>query len=277
MLETSFGRNEEEIKEQTLAALLRQLPEELRSIWQEKTDELEIESAILLMKRIVSARNEAKERIFTSINNIEDPNLKEEVRLAVHTVEHSFGDPSLFVGNGSVAEVYFIPDAPHVCVKYLINPDMAREHGNNFREEFAYLDHMYGFVVDGIRAPHPFFYHMSDFGTCFGMEKIEGKSLNLIIENPDLIDFLDVIKQQDMDDILRRMKNFITRMHTDKKLVHRDLTARNIMVDKEGNWYVIDFGRARPIEIGDNSTDMSEASDFPTAESSIRTLFAKIS
>jgi tRNA A-37 threonylcarbamoyl transferase component Bud32 len=73
------------------------------------------------------------------------------------------------------------------------------------------------------------------------------------------------------------MRNFITKMHTEKKLVHRDLTARNIMIDRDGNWYVIDFGRARPIEIGDDSTDMSEASDVPTAEGAIRALFAKIS
>ncbi len=263
-------------KEDNLTHLLAQLPEELRITWRRKTDELDIDEAIIAVREMLDRRKEAKEKIFTTINEIESPVLQEEVRRAVHTIEHAFGNAELFVGNGSVAEVYYIPEAPHVCVKYLKNPAMAREHGNNFREESQYLNDMKGFVIDGIRVPHLLFYHMSDFGTCFGMERIDGKSINLITENPEIIDYLDVIKNQDMNDVLRRMRNFITTMHKEKRLVHRDLTARNIMVDREGNWYVIDFGRARPIEIGDDSTDLSEASDVPTAEGAIRALFAKI-
>lgn len=264
-------------KENNLSQLLGTLPQELRDIWRAKTDNYELDDAIEMVREILRKRSVAKEKVFTSISEIKDVSLKEEVRLAVHTVEHSFGNAELFVGNGSVAEVYYIPQAPHVCVKYLVNPSMAREHGNNFREESQYLEHMKGFVVDGIRAPHLLFYHMSDFGTCFGMEKIDGKSINIITESPESIDFLDVIKKQDMNNVLKRMRNFITKMHVEKKLVHRDLTARNIMVDRNGDWYVIDFGRARPIEIGDDSTDRSEASDVPTAEGAIRALFAKIS
>jgi tRNA A-37 threonylcarbamoyl transferase component Bud32 len=264
-------------KENELTRLLAKLPADLREIWREKTDDFSIDAAISTIQDVLKSRDVAKERIFTTINEIRNPSLQEEVRAAVRTVESSFGRAELFVGNGSVAEVYYIPEAPHVCVKYLINPAMAREHGNNFREESQYLNHMKGFIVDGIRVPDLLFYHMSDFGTCFGMEKIDGKSINIITDNPESIDFLEVIKKQDMQEVLKKMRNFITKMHTEKKLVHRDLTARNIMIDRDGNWYVIDFGRARPIEIGDDSTDMSEASDVPTAEGAIRALFAKIS
>lgn len=264
-------------KENELNQLLNQLPKELRGRWEREADNLNLDEAILLVKKVLNDRNIAKETIFTSINEIDDPILKEELRKAVKTVEGSFGRADLFVGNGSVAEVYYIPEAPHVCVKYLINPNMAREHGNNFREESQHLNHMKGLVVDGIRVPNLLFYHMSDFGTCFGMEKIDGKSINIITDSPDSIDYLDVIKKQDMNVVLLRMRNFITKMHEEKKLVHRDLTARNIMVDRNGDWYIIDFGRAKAIEIGDDSTDMSEASDIPTAEGAIRALFAKIS
>lgn len=267
---------ESQNKETELALVLSKLPIELRKIWTERTDELAIDDAITLIRDILRKRDIAKEKIFTSINEIKDPTLQEEVRAAVHTVEGSFGNAELFVGNGSVAEVYFLPEAPHVCVKYLINPNMAREHGNNFREESDHLNTMQGFTVEGIRAPDLFFYHNSDFGTCFGMEKIDGKSINIITESPESIDYLDVIKKQDMHDVLRRMRAYITKMHSEKKIVHRDLTARNIMVDRNGDWYVIDFGRAKRIEIGDSSTDMSEDSDAPTAEGAIRALFAKI-
>lgn len=267
---------QEEHKEEVLERLLGQLPKELRSKWEDKAYDLPVEEALLLIKKVLSDRNVAKETMFTEINKIEDPNLKDEVRFAVKTVESSFGNPQHFVGNGSVAEVYEIPQAPHVCVKYLVNPAMAREHGNNFREEAQYLNDMNGCVIDGIRVPNLLFYHTSDFGTCFGMEKIDGKSINLITENPESIDYLDVIKKQNMSDVLLRMRNFILHMHKEKKLVHRDLTARNIMVDRKGDWYIIDFGRAKRIEIGDSSTDLSENADVPTAESAIRGLFAKL-
>ncbi|MCF7898377.1 MAG: protein kinase [Candidatus Pacebacteria bacterium] len=264
-------------KDDELESLLTQLPKELRSKWEDKAYNLNVDEAILLIRKVLSDRGVAKETMFTEIGKIEDPVLKEEVRVAVKTVEGSFGNPSLFVGNGSVAEVYEIPEAPHVCVKYLVNPLMAKEHGNNFREESQYLDDMNGFVVDGIRVPNLLFYHTSDFGTCFGMEKINGKSINLIAEKPESVDYLDVIKRQNMMEVISRMRNFIMRMHKEKKIVHRDLTARNIMVDKNGDWYVIDFGKAKRIEIGDDSTDLSENSDASTVENAIRGLFAKIS
>ena len=267
-------------KYEVLDNLLDSLPDELKKIWKQKIGdpvaEEDIDKAIITIENVLSKRKEAKETLFTSISEIKDEELKEEVRTAVQQVEKSFGNPSLFVGNGSVAEVYYLPQAPHVCVKYLVNPDKAKEHGNNFREESEHLHNMRGFVVEDIRVPDLFFYHMSNFGTCFGMEKIEGKSINLITENPECIDYLSILQGQDMKDVLRRMKNFISKMHSEKKLVHRDLTARNIMVDKNGKWYVIDFGRAKQIEIGDPSTEVSENADYGSAEGAIRALFAKI-
>jgi tRNA A-37 threonylcarbamoyl transferase component Bud32 len=100
--------------------------------------------------------------------------------------------------------------------------------------------------------------------------------LDRIMEKPESIDFLDVITSQKQEDVIRRMKNFIKEMHAQKKMVHRDLSPRNIMVDRGGNWYVIDYGRARRIEIGDDTTDVSESSDIAGAENAIRQLYAKL-
>jgi tRNA A-37 threonylcarbamoyl transferase component Bud32 len=273
----SFGGNvESDNDEQELTLLLAKLPLEIRTHWQKKADELALDEAIELVREAVKNRNEAKEKIFTELGDIENPELKEEVRSVIRAIETTFGDTNYFVGNGSVAEVYHMPYAPHVCVKYLVHPEKAREHGNNFREEKDYLEDLHRFTVDGIRVPDVYFYHMSDFGTCFGMENIDGLSLDRIIENPEGIDFLDVIASQKQEDVIQRMRNFITRMHKEKKIVHRDLSPRNIMVDKEGNWYVIDYGRARRIEIGDDTTDVSETTDIASAENAIRQLYAKI-
>lgn len=221
--------------------LLAKLPQELRVKWQEKADDLSLGEAIKLIRSVLDERSEAKEKIFTEIHEIENPELKEEVRSVIKAIETTFGDANYFVGNGTVAEVYHMPYAPHVCVKYLVDPEKAREHGNNFREEKDYLEDLHGFEVDGIRVPDVYFYHMSEFGTCFGMENIDGKSLDRIMENPEAVDFLDVIRSQKQEDVIARIRNFVLQMHSKKKIVHRDFSPRNVMVDREGNWYVIDL------------------------------------
>lgn len=263
-------------KEKELAGLLAKLPQELRKKWELKSDELPLEEAISLVRDVIAKRVEAKERIFTEIHTIENPELQKEIRSVVSTIEKTFGDANFFVGNGSVAEVYHMPYAPHVCVKYLVSPAAAREHGNNFREEVGYLDDLHGFQIEGVRVPNAYFYHMSDFGTCFGMENIDGLSLDRVIDKLDTVDFLEVIKSQKKEDVIFKIRAFISAMHAEKKIVHRDLSPRNIMVDREGRWYIIDFGRAKRIEIGDQSTDMSETTDLASAENAIRQLYEKI-
>jgi tRNA A-37 threonylcarbamoyl transferase component Bud32 len=262
--------------EEDVARLFATLPKELRVRWEEEVESLDTEEAYAFVKSLIERRQEAKEKVFTKIASILSPEVKEEVRSVVKAIEGTFGDSNYFVGNGSVAEVYEMPYASHVCVKYLVNPSMAREHGNSFQEEVGYMEDLDGFEVEGIRVPSVYFYHSSDFGTCFGMEKIKGASLNLIIENPDKYPFVEHIKKQDMKEVIRRYKAFVVAMHEEKKLVHRDITPRNMMVDEEGNWYLIDFGRAKKIEIGDDSTDRFEGVDIASVESAVRELYAKI-
>jgi tRNA A-37 threonylcarbamoyl transferase component Bud32 len=274
----SFGNSaaqESESKEHELEVLFSKLPEELRARWKERTDELNVDAAIQFVREVIKNRNEAKEKIFTEVHDIENPELKEEVRSIISHIENTFGNHDHFLGSGTIARVYSMPYAPHVCVKYILE-DMLAKHGNTMRQEVEYMTEMRNFLVAGIRIPKVYFKHTLDL-SCFGMERIDGMSLDQIIANPHDCDFLEKIKEQDMTEVIGKMKKFIETMHKDMKLVHRDLLERNIMVDREGNWYVIDFGKAKRIEIGDTTTDLSEATDFPTAENAIRKLFRAIS
>ncbi len=141
---TAQPENKAESNERKLADLFSKLPKQLQDLWREKTEAmgLEDEEAIKVIEDVLRQRAEVKERIFTRIHEIESPELKEEVRGVVHAVENTFGDMNYFVGNGSVAEVYETPYSKRVCVKYLVNVEMAKEHGNNFQEEVGYLEDM---------------------------------------------------------------------------------------------------------------------------------------
>ncbi len=268
---------QEDHKEEVLEDLLHQLPEELAEKWRQKIESVtSLDDAILMIRNVLVARNNAKEKMFTKIQDIKDPEIQEEVRGVIGIIESTLGNEDHFIGSGSIARVYTTPYAPHVCVKYIVDQNMLERHGNTMRQEVDYLVDLDTFCVEGIRIPRVYFQHMSENVTCFGMETVDGMSLDKIIENPHDCSFLELLQKQDMAEVLRKMKVFLTKLQEEKKIVHRDLATRNIMVDKNGTWYVIDFGKAKKIEIGDDSTVMSEQADFAMAESSIRQLFAKI-
>lgn len=270
-------KQKNESQEDELERLISLLPKELQNRWIDQIEELEIDEAITFVQNIIAKREEAKEKIFTNVYNLESEVLQKEVRSVLRDVETTLGNESYFLGEGAVAKVYETPYAPHVCVKYIVNNEMLERHGNTMRQEADYLVLLDNFSVEGIRIPKIHFRYMSENVVCFGMEKVDGMSLDKIINDRDSCDFLEVITRQDKSKVLHAMKSFISKMHDDMKVVHRDLAPRNIMVDRNGVWYVIDFGKAKKIEIGDSSTDIAEETDWLTAENSIKELFAKIS
>lgn len=72
---------------------------------------------------------------------------------------------------------------------------------------------------------------------------------------------------------MRRFTNYLTRMHKEKKIVHRDVDDGNIMIDKDGNWYLIDFGRVKRIEIGEDASVLEEE-DFKEMRFTIREIYS---
>lgn len=276
-LEQPIDEKSREHKETELEALLKKLPKDLSITWRAKSDEVDsIDEAINLVRNFIDQRAVVKERIFTKIHEIKDEQIKGEVREVIRHIGDTFGSDEHYLGKGQMGKVYRTSYAPHVCIKYITESSMLERHGNTMSQEIKYLEDLEGFVVEGIRVPMVYFDHMSENISCYGMETIEGKSLDQIIVDPHACEFLDVLRKQDMKDVLRRMKLFIQKLHDEMKIVHRDLATRNIMVSATGDWYVIDFGKAKRIEIGDSTTEMSQATDFPSAENAIRKLFAAI-
>lgn len=264
-------------KEDELDSLLEQFPKELRGKWEKIVEGMDdIDQALNTMRQAISERNRVIRKSFEEVMEIKDLTIKQEVVMVLESIDSTFGDETYFIGEGTVGKVYSMPYAPHVCVKYITDKDMLQKHGNTVRQEIEYLIELDDFVVGNIQAPQVLFNYKSQVIEAFGMKTIDGLSLDKIIADRNSCDFLEVIRKQDVKDVVKNMKDFITKMHEEKKIVHRDLAPRNIMVDRNGVWYVIDFGKSKKIEIGDSSTELSQQSDFASAENAIRVLFSKM-
>lgn len=243
------------ISEQDINLALLKLPQEFRQKWRDKFDDADDLSLCMLdLNEFLKRRNE----VFISSVEI-DPNLSEtiksEVRAVIDSINRTFGDTNYFLGNGYTAEVYEMPIAPHLCVKY-IHDQNAYNENNHMRVEYNFLSSLRDINYGNVRSPGPAFLriHPSD-GHVYGMEKVNGKSLSQILEKPEEnMELIKVCKGLDGDEIISQMEGYIKLMH-ENKITHNDLFMRNIMVDINGNFFVIDFGKAKLEDLGDNHDD----------------------
>lgn len=235
-----------EDKEVKLESLFAKLPLELRSLWEHRLENKSIEESIATLEEVIGKR---KKLLDTKM---------EKVRYLIDEIKRSGGEEKFFLGKGSVARVYRTPYSEDVGVKILVNEEQRKKHGNTFSEEGKYMEEMEDFEVDGIRTPHVYYFDKNE-GVYIGMEIIDGKSLRDIKANKEAShDLVQLILSQDKNDVIRRLQHFIKAMHAQKGILHRDLDDGNIMIDKHGHWYIIDFGRAKKIDVGEDATHLED-------------------
>lgn len=243
------------VSEQDINLALLKLPSEFRQKWRDKFDDADDLSICMMdLNEFLKKRDE----LFISSVEV-DPNLsetvKKEVGVVVESIKRTFGDTNYFLGNGYTAEVYEMPIAPHLCVKYIHNQNAYNEN-NHMRVEYNLLSSLRDVKYGRVRTPAPAFLriHPSE-GHTYGMEKVKGKSLSQILEKPEeSMELIKVCKALNRDEIIGQMEGYIKLMH-ENKITHNDLFMRNIMVDTSGNFFVIDFGKAKLEDLGDNHDD----------------------
>lgn len=208
-----------------------------------------------------------------------EPGLNEEIIEEIHETERmirqTFGDPHYFIGNGRVAEVYEFPTAPDICVKYVKDQEAYNE-GNHLRVEFRFLEDLRGVVVEGVRSPDPYFIriHPSE-GHSYGMERIKGKSLSAILERPaENAELIELIRGLNQAEVKNKLVAYMSELHK-RKVTHGDLFMRNIMVDSQGDFFVIDFGKAKTEEVGEDHEDRRKR-DIATLTSELGAFFESI-
>lgn len=265
----------EEDYEKIIESMIRFLPAPLQERWRSAYYDAEEPERV-----VADLRSFMEERRRVALDAVEvSPDLTEELReevvKVIESIRNAFGNTSYFLGNGATAEVYLLPLAPHVCTKYIVSQEKYNE-GNHIRKEFEILSDIRLLSVDNVRAPKPIFLriHPSE-GHSYGMERVDGSSLSVILEKPsDNRSLVEIAKKMDREKAIASILAYVKEMHA-KKLIHGDLFQRNIMLDKSGNFFVIDFGKASYEEIGEDKEDAMRR-ELSTAENEMRLFFKGI-
>jgi serine/threonine protein kinase len=143
------------------------------------------------------------------------------------------------IGEGRTAKILVIREGSKTCLKVISEKEISC---NSVEEEMRFSDLL---SSKGFKVPRPVCAINSDKNDYFFMEAIQGFSLRDLIEK-DLISELP--QNFDFKKFFASLRLMIEGMH-DEKIYHRDLHDGNVMIDKEGEPVVIDFGDAIELKL----------------------------
>ena len=161
------------------------------------------------------------------------------------------------VGSGGMAEVYLAHDRlldREVAVKAL-NDELARDP--------QFVERFHREARAAARLSHPNIVALHDYGATddayfIVMEYIDGRTVGDLVEAQGPLDPVRVAK------IASDVASALDRAHR-AGLVHRDVSAGNVMVSASGETKVTDFGIARIMDEHDQETTVGAKAVFGTA------------
>ncbi len=209
------------------------------------------------------------------INENVEPEVAAMITSFDRRVADAFGRHDLFLDRGSTAEVYALPGHEGICVKYITDQERYNEN-NHLRTEFRYLDTLSGLSYGHARLPRPYFLRIHPVdGHSYGMEHIKGKSLSQLLQKPDASpELIKFAKEADREAILDDLLGLVELLH-EHGVTHNDLKSRNIMFDATGEWFIIDFGKARREGPGEDHERLRKI-DIASLKGEIREFFKKL-
>ncbi len=137
------------------------------------------------------------------------------------------------IGKGKTAEVFVCEKDPWLCFKIISTSYYPRL---NVDQEMKFMDRA---IQLGIRTPKPLFCMNHGGMEVLAMERVNGYTVKEIIEGN-----LDLPSDFDLEIFFQELSKFIEKMHNNR-IYHRDFHEGNVMIDKNGKPWIIDFGDAR--------------------------------
>jgi|GEM_PF-1906622 len=249
-----------------LYTLLARLPESLRKEHMHRISHLADEEAEGYLFAVHERRDAAIRESVVSDETFE-PYFEKHSKEIWHALETTvFEDKENVIGRGSTAFITrfnledISSDIPiptdEIAIKYLVTPNpntlsVSGEHDIIVEvEQMRRIEHAENLSVgpnSHIRVPHPYFYYQKGKIQCYGMELIDGINLERGASgdySPELkAQLREALRNTDRDTLMKEIDLFFTTMHT--ICHHGDVKPANMMVSKEGTFYVIDFGQSK--------------------------------
>ena len=181
-----------------------------------------------------------------------------------------FEDHENLLGAGTTARIkgYEVTDGEKVlrlAIKYLVSPNdktLSASGEHDMITEVERIQRVEEIEASGefehISVHHPYFHLKTSKIESYGMQLIEGFNLDLEqfktgnkTISPELA---TKISELDLAAVNNEIERFFNRMH--EYCLHGDIKPRNIMIDNDGKFYIIDFGQSvLAHEIDENGRD----------------------
>lgn len=160
-------------------------------------------------------------------------------------VEEIIANPDKYIDSGGAGDVYRF-SSDKICIKVFKGHKSRQEKKTGIDYvgiEARMTLRLAGVEIDGVRSPICYGYWKSD---------TDGRSA-IIMEELDAINLQHVFNGNaqlpegfDVETFVDSLYSYIDHLHTEYDIVHGDLFARNVMVDKQtGLPRVIDFGESK--------------------------------
>lgn len=159
-------------------------------------------------------------------NGAETEQVENEVLARIEEI----GKTGRVIGEGSTAKVFICESDPQVCYKIIANNKVFRI---STEQEMKLQDS----ALRCARVPKPLFCIKGKNVEALIMERIKGHTLQEILEGG-----AELPKEFQFERAFEEIDQFIKNLNTNR-IYHRDLAEKNIMIDKEGNPWIIDFGK----------------------------------
>lgn len=244
---------------------LLKLPPQLHAVHLRKIEREELSDvdATAYLEGVLNQREVATTE--TSFNDADyETLLKKHPELMANLDKSFYDDPYNQIGSGTTARIKVLNvtlDDGHqsqLAIKYVVSPNEKTLSASGEHEVLREVELLMSLErlekeqrvdTDVIRVPHPVFHHKTKRIQCYGMERVQGVNLLEIIDRDDK--FTDELRESIINSPLAKRTRKEIFAEVDKLYaaihsycLHGDIKPKNIMVDENGTFFIIDFGQA---------------------------------